>query len=109
MDLEERAVRMKIYLGEADSFRGQPAYKAVVDLLRAEGIWGATVIRGLHGYGKRSRLHSASVLRLSEDLPLVIEAVDSEEKLLPLVPRLSEMVRGGLITVDDVKVLRHIG
>lgn len=109
MDLAEKAVRLKIYLGESDHYQGRPAYQAVVDLLRAQGLWGATVTRGIHGYGKRSRLHSASALRLSEDLPLIIEAVDTEEKILPLVPRLSEMVRGGLITVDDVRVLRHLG
>ena len=109
MDLAEKAVRLKIYLGESDQYQGRPAYKAVVDFLRAQGLWGATVTRGIHGYGKRSRLHSASALRLSEDLPLIVEAVDTEEKILPLVPRLSEMVRGGLITVDDVRVLRHLG
>jgi uncharacterized protein len=109
MDLEEKAVRLKIYLGESDQFRGQPAYKAVVELLRARGLWGATVTRGIYGYGKRSRLHSASALRLSEDLPLVIEAVEAEEKVLALIPELSEMVKGGLITIDSVRVLRHIG
>lgn len=109
MELAERAVRLKIYLGESDRFQGRPAYKAVVEFLRAEGLWGATVTRGIQGFGKRSRMHSASALRLSEDLPLVIEAVDAEAKILPLVPRLSEMVRGGLITLDEVRVLRHIG
>ena len=109
MDLQEKAVRLTIYLGESDQYKGRPAFKAVVELLRSEGLWGATVTRGIYGYGKRSRLHTASALRLSEDLPLVVVAVDTEQKLLPLIPRLSEMVKGGLITVDDVKVLRHIG
>ncbi len=109
MELSEKAVRVKIYLGESDQFNGVPAFKAVVEYLRKEGIWGATVIRGIHGFGKRSRLHSASALRLSEDLPLVIEAVDSEQKILPLIPKLSDMVKGGLITMDEVRVLRHIG
>ena len=109
MDLTEKAIRLTIYLGESDQFEGRPAYKAVVEFLRAQGLWGATVTRGIHGYGKRSRLHSASALRLSEDLPLIVEAVDTEEKILPLIPRLSDMVRGGLITVDDVRVLRHLG
>jgi len=109
MELSEKAVRLKIYLGESDRYHGQPAYQAVVHLMRERGLWGATVIRGIYGYGKRSRLHSASVLRLSEDLPLVIEAVDAEEKILALIPELSAMVRGGLITLDEVKVLRHIG
>lgn len=109
MELVERAVRVKIYVGESDQYEGRPAYKAVVEFLRERGLWGATVTRGIYGYGKRSRLHSASALRLSEDLPLVIEAVDAESKILPLIPALSEMVKGGLITMDDVRVLRHIG
>ncbi len=109
MELVERAVRVKIYVGESDQYEGRPAYKAVVEFLRERGLWGATVTRGIYGYGKRSRLHSASALRLSEDLPLVIEAVDTESKILPLIPALSEMVKGGLITMDDVRVLRHIG
>lgn len=109
MELSENAVRLKIYLGESDRFHGQPAYQAVVHLMRERGLWGATVTRGIYGYGKRSRLHSASALRLSEDLPLIVEAVDSEEKVMALIPELSSMVRGGLITVDQVKVLRHLG
>ncbi len=109
MELDQKAVRLTIYLGESDRFDGRPAYQAVVELLRARGVWGATVTRGIYGFGKRSLLHSASALRLSEDLPLVIETVESEAKILPLVPELSEMVKGGLITVQDVKVLRHLG
>lgn len=109
MDLHDRAARLKIYVGESDRFEGRPAYQAVIDLLRKRGLWGGTVTRGIYGYGKRSRLHSASALRLSEDLPLIIEVVESREKILPLVPELSEMVKGGLITLEDVEVLRHIG
>jgi uncharacterized protein len=109
VELDEKAIRLSIYLGESDRFDGRPAYQAVVQFLRERGCWGATVTRGIYGYGKRSRLHTASALRLSEDLPLIIEVVESESKILPLVPRLSEMVKGGLITVADVKVLRHIG
>ncbi|MCI4326016.1 MAG: DUF190 domain-containing protein [Thermoplasmata archaeon] len=109
MELDEHAVRLKIYLGESDRFDGRPAYQAVVRLMRKKGLWGATVTRGVYGYGKRSRLHSASVLRLSEDLPLVVEAVDSEEKVMALIPELSKMVQGGLITIDEVRVLRHLG
>ena len=105
MELEEKAVRLKIYVGESDHYEGQPAYKAVVIFLRAQGIWGATVHRGILGFGKRSVVHSTSALRLSGDLPMIIEAVDTERKL---VPRLSEMVKGGLITLDEVRVLRHL-
>jgi uncharacterized protein len=109
MDLAEKAVRLKIYLGESDRYEGKPAYQAVVELLRSRGLWGATVIRGVYGYGKRSLLHSATTLRLSEDLPLIVEVVEAEAKITPLVPELSRMVRGGLITVEDVRVLRHLG
>lgn len=109
MELDEKAVRLKIYLGESDRFEGRPAYQAVVERMREKGLWGATVTRGIYGYGKRSRLHSASALRLSEDLPLIIEVVEARAKLLALVPELSEMVKGGLITIEDVQVLRHIG
>ena len=109
MRLNERALRLKIYLRESDQFKGQPAYQAVVHLLRERGFWGATVQRGIYGYGKRSLLHSASVLRLSSDLPLVIEVVESKEKIEAVVDELSEMVKGGLITTEEVKVLRHIG
>lgn len=109
MDLKDKAVRLKIYLGESDRFHGRPAYQAVVELLRERGLWGATVTRGIYGFGKRSRLHSASALRLSEDLPLIIEVVENREKVEALVTELSEMVKGGLITIEDVEVLRHIG
>jgi uncharacterized protein len=109
VELAEKAVRLKVYVGESDRFEGRPAYQAVVQLMRERGCWGATVVRGIYGFGKRSRLHSASTLRLSEDLPLIIEVVEAESKVLPLVPELSEMVKGGLITVEDVKVLRHLG
>ena len=109
MEIEEKAVRLTIYLGESDRHGAHPAYKAVVHYLREHGLWGATVTRGIYGYGKRSLLHSASVLRMSEDLPLIIETVDSREKILPLIPELSEMIKGGLITMEDVTVLRHLG
>jgi hypothetical protein len=100
---------MKIYLGESDNFNGIPAYKAVVHYLREQGIWGATVTRGVYGFGKRSTLHSSSPLRLSEDLPIIIDVVDSKKKIMGLIPHLSEMIKGGLITTEDVKILRHIG
>ncbi len=109
MELDQKAVRLKIYLGESDRYEGRPAYQAVIELMRKRGLWGATVTRGIYGFGKRSLLHTASALRLSEDLPLVIETVEAEAKILPLVPELSKMVKGGLITVEDVKVLRHLG
>ncbi len=109
MKLDEKAVRLEIYVGESDRFHGKPAYQAVVTLMRSRGLWGATVTRGIYGFGKRSLLHSASALRLSEDLPLIIETVGAEPKIMAIVPELSEMVKGGLITIEDVKVLRYLG
>lgn len=109
MEIEEKAVRLTIYLGESDVFEGKPAYKAVVHFLRERGVWGATVTRGVYGFGKRSRLHAATPLRLSEDMPVVVVAVDSEKKVQPLVPELSRMVTGGLITLESVRAVRHIG
>lgn len=108
MELSENAARLTIYVGESDHFHGQPAYKAVVLYLREQGIWGATVHRGILGYGKRSLVHTTSALVLSGDLPIVIEAVDTEAKLLALMPKLGEIVRDGLITIDPVRVLRHM-
>jgi PII-like signaling protein len=108
MDLEENAVCMKIYLGESDHYDSLPAYKAVVHFLREKGIWGATVIRGIYGFGKQSKFHSSIPLRLSEDMPILIEVVDSRDKLMGLIPELSQMVTEGLITMEDVKVVRHM-
>lgn len=109
MELDEKAVRLKVYLGESNHFQGKPAYKAVVQFLREQGIWGATATRGVYGFGKRSVLHAATPMRLSEDLPVIVEAVDSERKIRAVIPELSKMVTGGLITLDDVSVVRHIG
>lgn len=100
---------MRIYMGESDHYRGIPAYKSVVHLLREKGVWGATVTRGIYGFGKRSVLHASSPLRLSEDMPILVETVDSEKKISSLLAEVSEMVKGGLITVEDVRVVRHIG
>jgi len=96
-------------VGESDRYDGKPAYQAVVHMLRERGFWGATVTRGIYGYGKRSKLHSAAALRLSEDLPLIIEVVESSDKVAAVVPELSDMLKGGLITVEEVRVLRHLG
>jgi PII-like signaling protein len=108
MDLQEKAIRLKIYVGELDQYQGAPAYKAVVHYLRSEGIWGATVTKGVYGYGKRSLVHATSPIRLSTDLPMVIDAVDSEKKIMAVLPKISEIVKDGLITLDEVTVVRSI-
>ena len=109
MEIAENAVRLKIYLGESDEFEGVPAYKAVVHFLRSQGVWGATVMIGAYGYGKRSKIHAVQPLRLSQDLPVTIEVVDNREKLEALIPEISRRVQGGLITLDAIQVLRHLG
>jgi PII-like signaling protein len=104
MEIRERALRLKIYLGEADRHAGQPLYKAVVLLLRERGVWGATATRGVLGFGKRSALHAATPLRLSEDLPIVIEAVDRASKIEALLPEITDLVKDGLVTTEEVDV-----
>ena len=108
MHFQEKALRLKIYVGELDQYQGQPAYKAVVHYLRKEGIWGATVTKGIYGYGKRSLVHATSPLRLSSDLPMVIDAVDSEKKIIAALPMLNMIVKDGLITIDEVVVVRNM-
>jgi PII-like signaling protein len=108
MNLQEKALRLRIYVGELDQFGGVPAYKAVVHHLRKEGIWGATVTKGVYGYGKRSLVHSTSPLRLSTDLPMIIEAVDSEKKIMAILPKVNEIIKDGLITLEEVIVVREM-
>ena len=106
MQAMEKVMRLKVYVGESDQYRGMPTYKAVVHLLREEGIRGATVTRGVYGYGKRSLLHSTSPLRLSTDLPMLIEAIDSEEKIMVVVPKIRAMIKDGPIVLDEVIEVR---
>lgn len=95
---------LRIFVGEDDEHHGQPLYEAIVRLLRAEGLAGATVFRGIMGYGASSRLHHAHVLRLSEDLPMVIECVDRADRVDAVLPRLHEMITEGLVTVERAEV-----
>ncbi|GAV31016.1 MAG: DUF190 domain-containing protein [Anaerosomatales bacterium] len=108
MHIEGDAKRVTIYVGESDRWHGRPLHDAILELLRSEGCAGATVIRGVAGFGKASRLHTASILRLSQDLPVVIEWVDDAERVAKILPRLDEMVEGGLVTIEDVHVLRYV-
>lgn len=103
MELVEEATMLRVYVGESDKIGRHAAYKEIVQVLRREGIWGATATRGLYGYGKRSVLHAASPLRLSEDLPVVVEAVDSRKKIESVIPKLAPMVKGGLIVTLPVR------
>ncbi len=95
---------LRIFIGESDTHEGQPLYQAIVLTLRREGLAGATVLRGIEGFGKSSRLHTAHVLRLSEDLPIVIECVDTAEKIEGILPKLETMIGDGLVTMERVEV-----
>jgi PII-like signaling protein len=107
MTLPEEGMLLRVFLGEADRWEGRPLYEAVVLKAREVGLAGATVLRGLMGYGAHSRLHTAKVLRLSEDLPMIVEIVDTEEKLQAFLPWLDEAVGEGLVTLERVRVLRY--
>ena len=98
---------VRIFIGESDKWHHQPLVTALVERLRREGVAGATVLRGVAGFGARSVLHSAHLLRLSEDLPVVIEVVDSEEHVERLLPILDEMVGEGLVTLEKVRVIKY--
>ncbi len=107
MQLPQDAVLLRIFLGEADKCDGKPLYEAIVLKARELHLAGATVLRGPMGYGHSSRLHTAKILRLSEDLPLVIEIVDAEEKIEAFLPVLDGIMGSGLVTMEKVKVLRY--
>jgi len=96
---------LRIFIGESDRWAGLPLYEAIVQEARKRGLAGATVFRGFEGFGAHSRIHTARILRLSEDLPVVIEIVDSEEKIQGFLPVLGEMVKEGLATVEKATVI----
>ena len=107
MRIEGPARRVTVYIGESDRFEGKPLFEAIVETLRREGCAGATVLRGIEGFGRASRIHTASILRLSEDLPVVIEWVDAAERVERVLPLLSGMVEGGLVTLEDVEIVKY--
>lgn len=98
---------LRVYIGESDRWHGKPLFQAIVEMLRREGVAGATVLRGIEGFGAHSRIHTARILRLSEDLPLVIDVVDSAERIERVLPLLDGMVEEGLITVIDVDIVKY--
>jgi uncharacterized protein len=107
MKLEGEAKLLRIFIGESDKWHGRPLYEAIVLTARELHLAGATVLRGPMGFGKNSRLHTAKVLRLSEDLPMVIEIVDTEEKINTLLPHIDAMVAEGLVTLETVHVINY--
>jgi PII-like signaling protein len=100
---------MRIHIGERDKHDGKPLYAAIVELLRARGLAGASVSRAIMGFGATARLHTDSVLRLSLDLPIVVECVDAEEKIQTVLPDIDAMMGGGLITLERVRVIAYRG
>jgi len=98
---------MRIHIGESDKWGGKPLYQALIEMFRREGFSGATVLRGVGGYGSTSRYHTDKILRLSQDLPILIEIVEYSERIERLLPRLDEMVEGGLITLEKVRVILY--
>src|SRR5258707_13166627 len=109
MNLPSEATLLRIFLGESDRWKHQPLYEAIVLKARELHLAGATVLRGPMSFGKSSRLHTAKILRLSADLPLVIEIVDSEEKIQAFLPVLDNMMGGGLVTLEKGQVLAYRG
>lgn len=107
MKIEGPGKLLRIFIGEADRWHGRSLAEAIVLMLREEGLAGATVVRGIEGFGADSRIHTAHVLRLSEDLPIVIEVVDHEERIQRILPKLDEMVQEGLVCLADVDIVRY--
>ena len=107
MQVPKQAVLLRIFIGENDQFGGSPLHESIVLKARELHLAGATVLRGPMGFGASSRLHTTKILRLSEDLPLVIEIVDSEDKINGFLPTLDQMMTSGLITLEKVQVLQY--
>ena len=100
-------MRLRVYIGESDRYRGKPLYMYILELLKTRGLRGATVYRGVAGFGSHSRIHTVDILRLSEDLPIVIEAVDEEDKVKSVLDEIERVVEEGLITVDPVRLVYY--
>src|SRR6188768_724439 len=107
MHIPEDGYLLRIFIGESDRHSHHPLYEAIVLMARETGRAGATVVRGVMGFGKHSVLHTAKILRLSEDLPMVVEIVDSLEKIEQFLPMLNEMVTDGLVTLERVRVIHY--
>lgn len=107
MKIPEDGYLLRVFIGESDRWHGRPLYEAIVMKARELHLAGATVLRGPMGFGATSRLHTAKILRLSEDLPMVIEIVDSEEKIDELLVHVDEMVQEGLVTIERVRVIKY--
>lgn len=108
MHIDGPGLRLRIYIGETDQWHGRPLHEALVFRARELGLAGATVLRGVEGFGARSRLHSAKVLRLSENLPIIVEIVDREERVRAFMAACDEMITDGLVTSDPVEIVKYV-
>jgi PII-like signaling protein len=107
MRIEGEGKLVRVFVGESDTWHGKPLYQAIVERLRREGLAGATVLRGIEGFGANSRIHTSRILRLSEDLPVVIEIADTAERIEQILPVLDEMVTEGLVTLERVEIIAY--
>jgi uncharacterized protein len=107
MELPQDSLLLRIFIGESDRFEGRPLYEGIVLKAREAGLAGATVLRSPMGYGANSRLHTAKILRLSDDLPMIVEIVDEEPKIDAFLPVLDRMIGGGLVTLEKIKVIHY--
>lgn len=105
--IASKAKRLRIYLGEADQYKRHSLYRAIVEKAKELDLAGATVLRGIMGYGANSRIHTASIVDLSSDLPMLVEIIDSEEYINKLLPFLDEVLQEGMVTIDDVEVIKY--
>jgi PII-like signaling protein len=107
--VEGPSLLLRIYIGESDQWQGKPLYQAIVARLRGRGIAGATVLRGIEGFGANAHVHTSRILQLSQDLPVLVEVVDQEARVREVLPELDEMVGDGLITLEPIEVVAYRG
>ncbi|HNT37126.1 MAG TPA: DUF190 domain-containing protein [bacterium] len=107
MELPKDAALLRVFIGESDQHSRRPLYQAIVEKAREYGMAGATVVRGIMGFGKNTRIHTARILRLSEDLPIVVEIVDKPERIQAFLPELDTMVGDGLVTLEHIQVITY--
>jgi PII-like signaling protein len=105
--ISSQARRLRIYIGESDRWKRKPLFHAIVEKAKELDLAGASVFRGLEGYGANSRIHTAKILDLSDDLPVLVEIVDSQEYIDKLLPYLDEMITEGMVTIDDIEVIKY--
>jgi len=109
MKKESNAVLLRIFIGESDIYEGKPLYMHIVEMLKREGLAGATVIRGIAGFGKTSKISTTSILRLSTDLPIIVEVADTKDNINRVRPMLDDVIKEGLITEETVKIVFYEG